>query len=121
MNPLLQKEFTAGGTILPSRIVKHGATDYEVVQASANSDLLIGVAELVYGRTQTNIGEGVTVLMAGTGQVEYGGTVTRGQRLTSDADGRAVPITTASQVCVGVALNSGTVGTFGEILISLGE
>ena len=43
-NPTLTKTITAGGAITRRRIVKFGSSDATMVQASAATDALIGVA-----------------------------------------------------------------------------
>lgn len=85
-NELLLKNYVAAGTIPKYRIVSFGGTDGTVVASSAATSLHIGVnAEL-----DVVSGERVDVVRSGLPLVEYGGAVTRGQPLTSDASGRAV-------------------------------
>jgi hypothetical protein len=43
-NPLLDKTYTAGGTINPYRFVKFGGSDTALLQAAAATDALIGVS-----------------------------------------------------------------------------
>jgi len=85
-NELLLKSYIAQGAIAKYRIVAFGSVDGTVVASSAATSLHIGVnAEL-----DVASGERVDVIRAGLPLVEYGGAVTRGQPLTSDAQGRAV-------------------------------
>lgn len=44
-NPKLIKEMTAEAAVLPFRIVKIGATDGSVLQSTAVSETLVGVAD----------------------------------------------------------------------------
>jgi hypothetical protein len=82
------REYTAGsGGLTTCRIVKPGASNVAVLQASAATDKLIGV----------HLGPG-TVAEAAQGQVcllgecrlEVSGTVNRGDLITSDADGKGI-------------------------------
>jgi len=85
-NELLLKSFLAQGAIAKYRIVAFGTADGTVVASSAATSLHIGVnSEL-----DVVSGERVDVIQSGNPLVEYGGAVTRGQPLTSDAVGRAV-------------------------------
>jgi hypothetical protein len=95
MNPTLTKTHEAGGAIGAYRIVKHGAADYEVLQAAASTDLLIGVASS-YGAAAD--GDRLDIHRAGIVEVEYGGNVTRGQPLTANSDGKAIAATAKSLV-----------------------
>lgn len=84
-NPLLPKEYKAAGAITKQRIVKFDAADGEVVQAAAATDLLLGVAAATAAS-----GDRVRVDHEGIVQVEAGGAITRGDYVTSDANGKAV-------------------------------
>lgn len=88
-NEGLTKTYEAGGTINEYRLVKFGASDRAALQASASTDKFIGVAGLPKGATAAS-GDSIDVIKAGIADVTYGGTVTRGDRLTSDADGKAI-------------------------------
>ncbi len=118
-NPGLTKSYTAGGTINPYRIVKFGSADGEVVQAAAAADLSIGVA--VFPGSAASAGERIDVAHDGIVDVEYGGTVTRGQKLTSDASGRAiaaVPSAGANAQIIGYAVVSAVSGDIADMMIS---
>jgi hypothetical protein len=56
------------------------------------------------------------VMLAGISDVVYGATVERGEKLTTDAQGRAIPATGAAQV-VGTALEYGEVDQIGSVLL----
>ncbi|WP_142850984.1 capsid cement protein [Telmatospirillum sp. J64-1] len=86
-NPGIFKSFRAApGSIAPYRIVTHGVTDGQVVQASGVTDALFGVTQQLgpdgAGR--------VDICLGGLPEIEIGGPVVRGDWLTSDAEGRAV-------------------------------
>lgn len=85
MSELLCKNYIAGGAITKYRIVKFSA-DRAVVQAAAATDALIGVSQEIDAAS----GERVDVCRIGMPLVEYGGTVARGDPLTSDANGKAI-------------------------------
>ena len=91
MQPGLTKTFTAGGAIPRRRFVKFSA-DGVVVLAAAATDLIIGVSDMSADVAQ---GERVDVRMTGIAEVDAGGGCTRGQLLTSDANGKAVDVAPA--------------------------
>jgi hypothetical protein len=116
MNPGLTKTFTADTAIAAYRIVKHGSGDTAVVQAVAVSDSLLGVTGQVLGE----VGKRVDVVMSDTAEVEYGGAITRGDWLTSDANGKAVTAAPAAGVnnnVIGRAMCSGVLGDIGSVML----
>jgi hypothetical protein len=111
------KGFKAGAVILPRRIVKFGANDVTAIQAAAAADASIGVSDL----GAAAIGDHVSVVMGQVAIVEYGGNVTRGAQLTSDADGKAVtaaPSAGANVRIIGTAMVSGVSGDLGSVFIA---
>ena len=109
MNPLLTKSRNAGGAITRYRITKYGAADGEVLQAAAATDALNGR---------------VDISVNGLANVEYGGVVTRGDELTSDAVGRAVaaaPGAGSNVNIIGYAEVSGVSGDIGSVDIAKGS
>ncbi len=70
-------------------IVAHGASDGIAKQAAAATDKLIGVTDL--GADAAN--QILDIQRNGPAKVRYGGAVERGDYLTSDAAGKAVPVT----------------------------
>jgi hypothetical protein len=118
-NPLLRKNYTAGGAIAARRIVKPGAADGAVLQAAAATDALIGVC----GSIGPASGERVDVVKSGIAEVEFGGNVTRGDPLTSDGSGKAVtaaPGAGSNVRIIGYAEVSGVSGDIGDALIAPG-
>ena len=86
MSELLLKNYLAGAAVAKHRLSKFGAADRTVIQSAGATDASIGVsAEL-----DVASGGRVDVIRVGLAPVEYGGTVARGDPLTSDAQGRAV-------------------------------
>ncbi|MER2605785.1 MAG: hypothetical protein ABTQ29_08155 [Siculibacillus sp.] len=102
------KGFTAEAAIGAYRIVKFGTADHQVVLATGSSDLAIGVSDLA-----TDAGDVVDVALGEFHEVVLGGTVIRGQPLTSDANAAAVaaaPAAGVNAVTIGFALQSGVAG-----------
>jgi hypothetical protein len=117
--PGLITSHNAGGAIAKRRIVKFGATDLLVVAAALAADFLMGVTTDIAAAAD----ERVDVVRTGITPVEYGGAVTRGAPLTSDAQGRAVtaaPAAGANVRIIGYAEVSGAAGDIGSVLISPG-
>jgi hypothetical protein len=117
--PTLTKNYTAEAAVTKYRIVKRGATDGSVLQGAAVTDKLMGVcAELDLAITERG-----DIHVAGVALVEYGGTVTRGDPLTSDASGKAVvaaPAAGANNRLIGFAEVSGVSGDIGSVQIAPG-
>jgi len=100
--------FDAGaGGVRPNRIVKQSARG-EVVEAAASTDLPLGVA-LDYQkaeRTAIEEGEQVDVAEDGTVRIEAGESLSIGDKIVSDVDGRAQATTTGGDEVIGVAQNA---------------
>lgn len=115
-NPGLTKNYATGGAVAAYRIVKFSADD-TVVQGAAATDLLVGV----HGRIAAASGERTDVTHTGIAEVEYGGNVTRGAKLTSDDEGKAVAAAPAQGVnnqIIGIAMIAGADGDIGSVLIA---
>lgn len=90
-------------------IAKFGADDDTLSQATASTEELVGI----FQHTTTAAGDEVRVMLDGISRMVLGGTVTRGNYLTSDANGKAVATTPAAGVnayVIGQALASGVAG-----------
>lgn len=87
MNNILTKNYTAGGAIGPNLLVKWGSADWKVVAAAAAADKLVGV-------TRANVtvanNDQVDVIVVGEYEIKAGGTIARGDAITSDASGQGV-------------------------------
>ncbi len=116
-NEGLIKSFTPGAAVAAYRIVKHDTSDSVVIQGASATNKLIGVANHV-GAEATD--DTVDIVMSGIAEVEYGGTVARGDLLTSNATGQATATTTANNRTIGVAMNSGVSGDIGSVNIAPG-
>lgn len=103
--------YTAGAAVNPYRFVKHGSSDQQAIQASAATDAIIGVSDQM-GADAT--GDPLDVIRSDLAEVEYGGSVTRGDPLTSDSDGRAITATVDGSRIAGYAETSGVVGDIGS-------
>lgn len=113
-NPDLIRNFKAEAAVAAFRIVKAGAADGQVLQAAAVGDKSVGVS--------TDIGAAINercdVIMGGIADIQYGGAVTRGDLLTSDANGKAVtaaPAAAANNRIIGVAVTSGVLDDIGQV------
>lgn len=120
LSPGLRKAFKAGVAIGSRKIVKFGADDATVVLGAASTDLLIGVS----GELDAELGENVDISLDGVVEVTFGGTVVRGDGLTSDATGRAIAAAPAAGVnarIIGIAMCSAVVGDIGPAFLSPGR
>lgn len=101
-NPKLVKTYNAGGVIGPNKIVKFSASG-TVVLAAASTDALVGISRT--NITTAASGDRVDVVESGIYEVVCGGTVARGDKITSDASGNGV--TWSAGRSIGEALESG--------------
>lgn len=104
------KGYAAAAAVEARRIVKYGAADGVVVKSAAATDFHIGVSQDLDRAS----GETVDVVKLGTAEVDFGGTVTRGASVTSDASGKAV-LATTGQRAIGFAEVSAVNGDTGTI------
>lgn len=119
-NATLIKNFKAEAAIPKYRIVKHGAADDQVLLGAAATDAIFGITTDI----DAAINERCDVILDGQADVEYGGTITRGALLTSDASGRAVaaaPAAGSNNRIVGIAMVSGVLGDIGSVSLSPGS
>ncbi len=114
------KRYSAQAAIPKHRIFKFGASDAQILVATSPNDALIGVTTELAGVVDLPC-DG---FLMGLPPVEYGGPVTRGDWLTSDAVGRAVLAAPAAGVnanVIGRALVSGVLGDLGTVLLAPGR
>ena len=116
------KSFFAGAAIAALRLVRFGANNTQVLQASAGADFVIGVCHQPGGAAS---GERVDVVINGVCDVEFGAAVARGALLMSDAQGRAITATAAAGTnvrTIGVAMtDAAAAGDIGQVLLSPGS
>lgn len=111
------KNFKAQAAVPAFTIVKLGSADGQVLPAAAVSDAMLGVSTDIAAA----INERCDVILGGVADVLYGGTVTRGDLLTSDSTGRALtaaPAAGTNNRIIGMAVVSGVVGDIGQVDIS---
>ncbi len=97
-----------------------GADDDTFSAASASTDPLIGV----FQSTTANAGDHAEVMVTGISNVVLGGTVTRGDYITSDANANGVTAAPAAGVnadVLGIALESGVAGDIIAVRIAPGR
>jgi len=116
-NPQLDDlSFKAGAAISPYRIVKFGSDSLHVIQGAAATDTTIGINQCPQAAATE---DQVMVALQGIGKVELGGTVVRGDLLTSDSVGRALAsLAVPTDRVIGVALDSGGTGTVIRVSIT---
>jgi hypothetical protein len=98
--------YKAGAAFDPYLLMKYGAADGEVVPASGPTDLIIGGN----GNIGAALGDRIDIIVDDFVEVRLGGTVTRGDKLTADANGLAVtaaPAAGANAQIAGYATVSG--------------
>lgn len=116
-NELFIKCCYATAAILPFRIVMHGGADARATTANGLSAAMFGVSDSLGA---SGADDPCDVIRLGIAEVIYGGTVTRGDPLTSDSQGRAVVATQADSRIIGFAEVSGVVGDRGSVWVSPG-
>jgi hypothetical protein len=97
-------------------IAKFGADDDHVALAVAATDGLIGI----FQHTTADAEDQVRLALSGISPVVYGAAVTRGQDLTSDAAGKAVPAAKGDSI-IGQAMISGAANDIGFVDINRGQ
>jgi len=101
-------------------IAKFGADDDTMSQATASTEDLIGI----FQHTTENAGDRVRVMLSGISPLKIGGNVTRGNPITSDANGKGVAATPGAGVNANIiarALASGVDGDIIPVLIIQGR
>lgn len=101
-------------------IAKFGEDDDTLSAAGASTDELVGV----FQHTTSAAGDEARVMLSGISRVALGGTVARGNCITSDASGMGVaaePAAGANANVIGRALASGVSGDVIPVLLSAGR
>lgn len=120
-NESLIKNYIAGAQLAPNIIVKFSAADLTVIPGAASTDSLVGVT--VDKITVPN-GQRADVVKDGIAQVKLGGTVVRGDPITSDATGQGVaaaPGVGVNARIIGFAEVSGVAGDVVPVQLSPGR
>lgn len=116
----------AGGNIRPSRFVKISTvTDMEVLEADAG-DQIFGISQMGVRRAEYINTDGYAAISGDDLEIfcdhehcllEIVATVTAGQRLKSDADGKGTPVTTDLDNYGAVAQQGGAAGDLIQVLV----
>lgn len=103
----IRKNFAAGGAITANSLLKFGSDDNTLVLAAAATDPIVAVSVEAAAS-----GAKFDPQLTGIAEVKLGGTVTRGDDVTSDASGLGVSLSAAATIkcSVGRAMASGVVG-----------
>jgi hypothetical protein len=109
----LSRTFNASGAIPPRRILAFTATGAIKVAAAA-TDKLCGVSDAALDVAD---GRRVDVLMSGFQKLDAGGAIAWGDRLTSDANGKAV-VAAAGNNRIAIALQDAAAGDPFDVLIT---
>lgn len=124
MLKMLTKAYDAGAAVKSNRFVKFGADDDKVVQAAASTDSIIGaVNKVAPPGSNAATGDRLDVEHYGIVDIQLGGNVTRGGKLTSDSDGcgvAAAPSAGVNAQVGGIALASGVSGDIIPVLLTIG-
>lgn len=116
-NPTLTRNFTTGGAIAARRFVMFGSADHTIVQADGATALIVGASTELAAAS----GARCDAHLAGIVEVEAGGSITRGVKVTSDANGKAVAAAPAAGVnnqIGGIAMVSASSGDVMTVLLS---
>ena len=112
-----EKKQLAGGVIAQYHILKMGADDNHLIESAAATDQHIGVAQHAAAAAEDDI----RVQLDGITNLKLGGTVTRGDRITSDANGKGVtaaPAAGTNNPIVGIAFASGVLDDLIPMLLA---
>jgi hypothetical protein len=112
-NPDLIKTYVAQGAIPAYHLVKFGTVDYSVT-VGTDATGLVGVTTEIAAAD----GEAVDIIHDDIAFVQLGGTVTRGDPITGDANGCGMHAI-LGQRSVGIAIQSGVVGDVIEVLLAI--
>lgn len=120
--PTLIRNFTAGaGGVRQYRIVKFGAADGEVVEATDVADDIVGVSCQPGTAAQ---GQRVDIVLDGIAEAIAGGVITRGAPVTTNGAGAAVAAAPAAGVnnnIVGRAMVTTASGDIFTVLLKQGR
>ena len=115
-NDGLIKSFYADGTLQGRKLVTFGTGKLKVKQATAATDALIGITTQIGSESNGR----VDVIFSGITEAVAGGTISKGEVLTSDTSANVITATQASDRVIGIALEDAVVGDFVTVLIAQG-
>ncbi|MDC7787354.1 DUF2190 family protein [Rhodoplanes sp. TEM] len=121
MSALLIKSFPAAAAVTAFRFVKFAApaVDRSVAQANAATSPLVGVSDSM-GAPQGGMAD---VIQVGLAELRLGGTVSAGDFLTADADGKGikcVPAAGETRVYGAIAQAPGVADDIIPVLVGIG-
>jgi hypothetical protein len=116
MIPSFTRAYEISAVVRPFRIARFSdvALSQKVAESTVNTQPLIGVFDKLAGAAA--IGQMVDVHRKGLVSVELGGTVTAGQPLTSDAQGRAIAAVAAAATQVRIIGFADQPGVVGDVI-----
>jgi hypothetical protein len=105
--------YNAEAAIPAYRFIKFGAADGGILVAAASTDLLIGGN----GRIAADVaGDRLDIVRDDFVEIQLGGTVVRGEKLTSDSSGRAITAAPATGVNAQIGGTAEASGVIGDII-----
>jgi len=103
----------------------YSAKQYYIMYVSADNTVTIGSAasQALVGTllNEPKANEGATIAVSGTSKVIAGGTITIGDRLTTDSSGKAVATTTDGQNIIGTAIEAADASDIFEYVVGFGD
>jgi hypothetical protein len=89
-NFLLDKGYDADAAIVKFTAVKWGSSDESVTPCTVAGESGVGICQVGVSAAEITKGKGAPVRRQGITEWECGGTITRGNQVTVDADGKCV-------------------------------
>lgn len=111
-----EKSFTSTNDLSAAEyliVAVDASNDNSVVAAASNTGPIVGVLQ-----NKPKAGAAAVVRWGGSSKVIAGGTITRGDLVTSDSSGHAITTTTNKDVILGRALSSAVASDIVEIALS---
>lgn len=116
----IPRNYTTQAATLQYTLAKFGTADGTVVPAAAATDAIIGA----FDELNHDSGDRADVVRLGRCLIKLGGTVTRGDTLTSDGNAcaiKAVPAAGSNATTIGKAEVSGVAGDIIEHVLVIGS
>jgi hypothetical protein len=116
MIPTFTRAYEISALVRPFRIARFSdpANNSRVAESTLNTQPLIGVFDKL--AASSAVGQMVDVHRSGLCSIELGATVTAGQELTTDAQGRAIPAVAAAATRVQVIGKADQPGVVGDLI-----
>lgn len=111
-NPVY-RSYLATSAITKNTLVKAGTNDGEVAPCAAATDVPIGVCGNV---GQATVGGRVDIIIGGVADLKLGGTVAKGDRITSNASAQGVAAAPAAGTNNGIIGTCEVAGVSGDIV-----